>query len=149
MKRGLCADDEGRTFSMLFCFRLEVVAIFCPSHVPLLLCWPEATWDFGDVFLFQNYQSFELSPPSFFARSAEKIFLGSLTISCRGGAGNTCETRSRLACRGGLALLFLVEEGRGTHANPEVGWRVEVAWPYYFLWRRCKRHMRSQRSAGA
>ena len=29
-----------------------------------------------------------------------------------------------------------MEEGRGTHGKPEVGWRVEVGWPYYFLQRR-------------
>ena len=28
----------------------------------------------------------------------------------------------------GGALLFLAEEGRATHAKPEVGWRVEVGW---------------------
>ena len=42
-----------------------------------------------------------------------------ITISGRGGAGNTCEAR-------GLALLFLAEEGQATHVKPEVGWQVPV-----------------------
>ena len=66
----------------------------------------------------------------FRAKRGEKIF-ESLTVSCAGGARNTRDAQAELAHRDGLALLFLVEEGRGTHANPEVGWRVEVGWPYY------------------
>ena len=63
--------------------------------------------------------------------------------------GGTCEPRGRLARRGGLALLFLVEQGRGALANPEVGWRVEVDWPYDCFWDRGGGHLPTQRSAGA
>ena len=58
----------------------------------------------------------------FFARSAEKKFL--------------------------RVVLFLTEEGQATHANPEVGWRVEVGWPYYFLQRRGGRRGRKEGGSG-
>ena len=48
-----------------------------------------------------------------------------------------------------VALLLLAEEGRATHGKPEVGRRVVVVWPYYFLQRRGGEHMPTQRSAGA
>ena len=52
-----------------------------------------------------------------------------LTISCKGGAGNTRDARGRLAGREGLALLFLAEEGRATHARHRLSWRVETGRP--------------------
>ena len=38
-------------------------------------------------------------------------------------AGQTCNQRSAGAYRG-AGLSFYVEEGRATHANPELGWRL-------------------------
>ena len=35
-----------------------------------------------------------------------------------------------------MALLFLAQEGRDTHAALDSGRRVEQRWPYYFSWRR-------------
>ena len=47
------------------------------------------------------------------------------------------------------ALLILAEEGWGALANPELGWRLQKGWPYYFLQRRDGGHLRTQSSAGA
>ena len=41
-----------------------------------------------------------------------------------------------MARRAEVALLFLVQEGRDTHAALDLGRRVEQRWPYYFSWRR-------------
>ncbi len=40
-----------------------------------------------------------------------------------------------------LALLCLVEEGRGSHAIPEVRWCVERGLRYHFTWRMDGEHM--------
>ena len=58
----------------------------------------------------QITQHFEIPHPLFFARSAEKIFLEVLIISCAGGWQN--------------------------HGILDLGRRVEQRWPYYFLCRR-------------
>ena len=57
-----------------------------------------------------HYQNFELSPPSFFRAKRGENFFESLTISCAGG----CHT----------------------HAELDLGRRVEQRRPYYFLCRR-------------
>ena len=96
-----------------------------------------------------NYLSFEISPPSkirriHFRSKRGEFFFETLTISCRGGVGDTWETRAELAGREGLALLFLAEEGRHPHGIPELSWWVERGWPHYFLQRRDGRHMGDQ-----
>ena len=48
-------------------------------------------------------------------------------FACGEAAGNTCEPKGRPSCRGELALLFLVQEGRPPRSGPEVGRRGEVA----------------------
>ena len=57
-------------------------------------------------------------------------------------------TQSSAGAYKGAGLSFYAEEGQETHANPEVGWRVDVGWPYYFLQRRGGKHTLTQRSAG-
>ena len=47
------------------------------------------------------------------------------------------------------AVLFLVKEGQATHAHLRPSWRVEVVWPYYFLWRRDRQQTRTSGRAGA
>ena len=48
----------------------------------------------------------------------------------------TRRTGPRPARRAEVALLFLAQEGRDTHAGTDCGRRVEQRWPYYFSWRR-------------
>ena len=56
-------------------------------------------------------------------------------------------THSVPACRDKLALVFLLQERWAIHGVSEVGQRVEISWPYYFLCRMGGQHAASARPA--
>ena len=72
-------------------------------------------------------------PPFFFCAKRAEYFDENLTIYLAGGAGNTHPHNAELARRDLLALLFLVQEGRATHANPRLSQHVETGLRYHFL----------------
>ena len=126
--------------------------------------WPSLKWRHCYSLVQKQLPTLRVIPwphPLFPREARRKFFFESLTISCAGGCrthagldlGRRVEQRwpyyflcrrlphtrlhrPRLARRAEVALLFLVQEGRDTHAALDLGRRVEQRWPYYFSWRR-------------